>query len=339
MAEFSTDLHLRRTERRNVLAEARDHLLTTVEALTADGGARQEAESEAVARFGPAADLARRFDEEAVTEQTRQGAFRLPALGAALFVLFVILTTVQPVEPWADGEGPMSLRLEMMTAQLAMQVALPAGLLTVARAVRKRHRPVVLADDRTLIRRGATISITSAGVGAVLLVVLAVHRLTYLEAALWQKAGTALLVVAMLGVVAIAERTLWSTAQFERELVRADRSTGHDGGADELSSVPPGRVGRLVDGSVAVIDHVLSLMADRAPGLDLRRHPWRVCAVFCVLVAVWSAFFNENAGVDRLVYPGIEVTAVVLGFWLLGPALALRSPHHPDSAHVPASRP
>lgn len=164
--ELERELRLPRRLRRRVLAEAADHLHEATEAYVAEGMARDDAEWAAVAAFGPARGLARRFAEELATRSVSRAAWAACAAAVAFGLFFVTRVATGAV------------------AFFAVQVAFVAGLVTLVRLLRHHGDVAVPAAKLRLLQRGSALALACAAVtlpsppilAAVLLAALIVAR-------------------------------------------------------------------------------------------------------------------------------------------------------------------
>lgn len=138
-----------------VVAESRDHLIE----LAADEG-----EHRAVARFGPpqeiAVEVARVMQPVVLFRST---LVFLGALGLFVLPLYGIPENTLPPAPWAERPGYLTWKLYVSLG--AFGVALPAALIAVAAAWRRRRRTALVA----LGLAGVSLAV-SAAVGAILAV-------------------------------------------------------------------------------------------------------------------------------------------------------------------------
>jgi hypothetical protein len=145
--ELERELRLPAGLRRRVLAEAADHLHEATESYVAAGMSADEAGWAAVAAFGPARGLARRFADELAARAVGRAGWAAAAAAVAFGVLFALR---QP-------GGVIAL--------FAVQVAFVAGLVTLVRLLR-HHRDVdVPAAKLRLIQRGSALALGCAAVG------------------------------------------------------------------------------------------------------------------------------------------------------------------------------
>jgi hypothetical protein len=124
--------------RRRILAEAEDHLREA---------AVESGEEEAVARFGPARDVASRFAAPAAASASRLAALGLAALlGFAVVPGYALVENALPPAPWAEGAMPDHLLWKRNAVWLLLALAVPSA---IAALVLLRRRvslvPVVAA--------------------------------------------------------------------------------------------------------------------------------------------------------------------------------------------------
>jgi phage terminase large subunit-like protein len=145
--ELESELRLPGRLRRRVLAEAADHLHEATDAYVAEGMSRADAEWAAVAAFGPARGLARRFAEELATRSVSRAGWGACAAAIAFGLFFGVTARGGPV------------------AFFAVQVAFVAGLATLIRLLRHHGELAVPAAELRLIQRGSTLALGCAAVG------------------------------------------------------------------------------------------------------------------------------------------------------------------------------
>jgi hypothetical protein len=147
LSELDRELRLPRRLRRRVLAEAADHLHEAAAAYGAEGMDADDAEWAAVAAFGPARGLARRFADELATRAVGRAGWAAAAAAVAFGLLFA----------WRQPTDPLSL--------FAVQVAFVAGLVTLIRLLRHHGDVAVPAAKLRLIQRGSALALGCAGAG------------------------------------------------------------------------------------------------------------------------------------------------------------------------------
>jgi hypothetical protein len=147
LSELDRELRLPRRQRRRVLAEAADHLHEAAAAYVAEGMPADEAEWAAVAAFGPARPLARRFADELATLAVARAGWTT-AVAAIAFGLLCGLT--------ARG-GPVAF--------FTVQVTFVAGLVTLIRLLRHHGDVSVPPAKLRLIQRGSALALGCAAVG------------------------------------------------------------------------------------------------------------------------------------------------------------------------------
>jgi len=126
LGELRAALGVRGRLRQRVLEEAEGHLREAVEGGIAEGLTPLDAESKAVAKFGPAGLVAERFAAELASDRTRRA---IAATGASLaaFSLFFQLST--QTGALRDGSPLLAGPYEPV-AWLGVQVAIAVGALT-----------------------------------------------------------------------------------------------------------------------------------------------------------------------------------------------------------------
>jgi hypothetical protein len=250
LAELDHALGVPRGLRRRIVAEARDHLECAAAAGRADGLEPRAAAELAVAAFGAAGVVARRFAEELAVAGARRAS--LAALVAVwnyglLFAVSTQVASVRAASPFASDPADA-------IAWFAAQIAATCAALSALRAWRHRRDAAVPAGKLRYVNRGAAVA-----VGAVLVSVLADAA-----AAVGSPAGggtTRSLLIAGLAAVgaaaAVALAEVARSARRTRALARLDdRPAGDDVFEDLAVLVPPARAALAV----------------------LRAHPWRLCA-------------------------------------------------------------
>jgi hypothetical protein len=304
------ELRLRRAPRRRLLAEAEDHLRSSAEELVGGGRSAADAEREAVARFGAASDLARRFAHAAASSTARAAvawagvAFLAYAAAAMLFA----------------GVAPNWLRdfPHGAPSMLALQVAAVALAVTAVRALHRRRSLAIDEERLRLVANGALTAALAltAGAGAELLL-----ALTRPAAAPWADATALIAAFAVAAGVCIPAGLA--------AVVGHARASG----LGALPGRPAGTASRdyptLADDVEAVVP-MLGGLARTA----LRRPGWTCAAVAAaafVAVAV-AQLPGTDFQRDASVLPGalavglFEAAAVVAGYLALGRPLGLRKP-------------
>jgi hypothetical protein len=146
LSELDRELRLPRRARHRVLAEAADHLHEAADAYVAEGMPADAAEWAAVAAFGPARGLARRFADELATRTVGRAGW----IACAAAMVFGLLFASRPFYPFE---------------LFVVQVAFVAGLVTLIRLLRHHGDVTVPAAKLRLIQRGSALALGCAGVG------------------------------------------------------------------------------------------------------------------------------------------------------------------------------
>jgi hypothetical protein len=132
--------------RDRILAEAEAHLREAAD---------EVGEAEAVARFGPARDLAVRFAEPVARRAARIAALAPAALLAvALVPGYTIVENALPPAPWAEGDMPAHLLWKRNAVWLLLALALPPALAALA-CLRRAPALVPVAAAAALLPLGA----------------------------------------------------------------------------------------------------------------------------------------------------------------------------------------
>jgi hypothetical protein len=305
--ELDRELRVRRSPRRRLLAEAADHLYASADEVAASGLARDEAEQQAVRRFGDAAFVARRFAHAVASTAALMAliwattACTAYAVAAAAFILMA--------PDWLRDfpQGAPSM--------LALQVAVVALVVSALRALRPRKALLIDELLLRLIGNGVIIATLAVAGAAVLELLLAVTRPA---AAPWREAATIIAIYAVAAAAAfVAALVAVATLTRARALAAVPRPRG-----DEL----PLAVESLVD-DVAVaappLRPVVALMTSR---------PVAGCASTAALafvaMALVDAVGNGSAGhaseLGGAAATGLfEAIAVVVAYATLARALGL----------------
>lgn len=296
LRRLDEELRLNRAPRKRLLTEAEDHLCSVADELIADGRSAADAEREAVARFGAAAQVARRFAHAAASSTARTAVFwtGLAFLAYTVTALLFVFTAPSWLRDFPHGAPSM----------LALQVAGVAVALTAVRALHWRRSLVIDEERLRLVANGALVATLAVGAGAVGELLVA---LTRPAAAPW---GDAWPLIASFGVVAVVglPAVLAATAGYVR--------------ADALDSLParPVAGGRLTlaDDIAAVVPRL-----GRPVRAALQR-PGLTCAAIAV-TAFAAVVVVQPLVVASLVLGAFEATAIVIGYVTLGRPLGLRN--------------
>lgn len=254
---------------------------------------------DAEAQLGAPRDLARQFADELGTRLVRASAFRVFAAlafaGASLVVMLVAVTRVRvlmlssqnhtPTPGWA---API-----LMFAMLAGQVALAAGGTAVLRAWWLRDRPVISAQEATVLARRAAVGVAAGAVALLALPTIAVafHRQA---GSAWTTSAWILTGVAFSALLA-ALPTLWSAIRVRPEV---------DGEAGDLVSdlgplAPAGLTPTWIAGLVAL----------------------------AIVIALGLAGWVTDDPYDGIARGLFDAAACMTGFIVLGRYLGLRTSH------------
>lgn len=304
LAELERELKTRRAPRARLLAEVSDHLRASAAELAAAGVDAVAAEKEAVARFGAAALVARRFAHAVATTSARR-ALVWAATGWASYAVaagFFVLAAPSWLRDFPQGAPSM----------LALQVAAVALVVTAVRALRERKELLIDELRLRLVANGVVIAAAAIAAAALGELVLA---LTRPAPAPW---GDAVAVIAVYVVAALAALvgSLVAVAAAARAGLLAALPRPHDAVA------PAGAA--LVDDVAAAAPRLRPIVA------WLTARPRLACLAtaglaFVAMTAV--AVVDDGSGIGGAVATGlVEAAAVVLAYLTLGRALGLRAP-------------
>ncbi len=298
LAELLAHLRLPDGKRRRVVAEVEDHLACAAADLHAEGLDPDQAEHEAVRRFGPAGELARTFLEQ----EAARGAMRTAQAATVFALVCGALLIGAPGRSLFAGAFPFSV-----PAFVLGQVALVAGALTFVRAWRARREGGPRGARLTLVLRGTLVVLGCAAAGIVDALVRAL-----IAGHVWGVGGAAALVALLFGTMATGATLMRSR---RKALALPSAPTGPDQDVETLYGA----------------------LAACVPWLDPRRHPWRFAAIVSagagLALAAAHAMTEGGLSLHHLTQQlhgagliiGVETAASLLGFAVLGRYLGLRS--------------
>ena len=351
LLELLRELRMPSRRRRRILAEAEDHLGCAAADLHAAGLPVEEAEREAVRRFGPACELACVF----VEQEAAAAGKRLARAAGLLAAVFVVLALGSPGRVFPHGAFAGEL-----SAFVLGQVALVAGGLTLVRAWRAAPVGGLRGPRLGLVLRGALVVV---GCAAAMVAYETADVLARAFAGFGGWPAAALLPLAGLALgLGVTAATLVRSSRLARAARAAGAAIGRP--SDELTfdsypdplvdlravgvlaferlerRMPALRgVARHLEGLVRALPAQLTDRAPRVAGwLALRHHPWRFAVSVAITaglaLAVGHAFSEgglsaadlrgELLGAGLLVT--IEAVAALMGFAVLGRFLGIRPP-------------
>ena len=301
LRELERSLQVPARTRARIVAEARDHLLES---------AARHGERHAVEAFGPPAQLAHDFHLQLASASARRSSM-LTALALACSLLLLLLIGSGPVgdqAPWTNA-GVFGL-----VSFFAVQVAVVAGAIGIARWARYRREPLFPAERLGDIQRANAVALGC--IGAIVLaqaVGLVIHA-----GSLGDSAWTIALTVATAALMLV---TLAGTAAVGRALARSRPVAVND----------PRRDDALADLLAAA-----RLGVSLPEWIDLRAHPWRFCLLFATACGLAAAAGHAvlDGGVAqitaRMLLAGLAITtiegaAVFVAFAGLGRFLRIRA--------------
>lgn len=306
--QLDRELRVNRAPRKRLLAEAADHLEASAEEIAASGVGRGEAAQEAVARFGAAAVVARRFAHAAASTSAWTALVwaATACAGYAVAAAFFILTAPSWLRDFPQGAPSM----------IALQVAAVALVLSGIRAL--RFRGALLIDELRLrlIGNGVVIATGAVTAGPALELLLAMTRPA---PAPWRDAAAVIAAYAVAAAAALVTTFVAvATLARTRALAALPRPSG-----DEM----PAAVESLVD-DVAVaappLRPVAALITSRpVPGCIATA---ALAFVVMAVVDAWGSDFGHHASaLGGAAASGLfEAVAVVGAYLTLAHALGLR---------------
>ena len=307
--QLERELRLKRAPRRRLLAETADHLRCSAEDIAAEERVGvSEAERRAVARFGEAAVVARRFAHVAASTSARSTLAWVVAAFAAYSVAAIAFVAAAPSWLIDFPQGAPSV--------LALQVSFVALALSVLRAHRFRTTPAPDGPRLRLVASGMLVSTLAVAAAAGAELVLA---LTRPAAAPWSEATHWILlfaVAAAVGVVAGAAAIATAARASALDALPGQRAAGTSPAAASLVD----DVAAVIPALTAVAGYVVA-------------HPARTCALLAgvTFVAVTGAgvVSAELTGQTSVVIgagiPGLfETAAIVVAYLTLGRTLGIR---------------
>lgn len=310
LEQLDRELRVKRAPRTRLLAEAADHLHASADDIAASGVGRTEAEERAVARFGAAAVVARRFAHAAASTSARTALVWAATACAGYGVASAFFTLTGPSWLRDFPQGTPSV--------LALQLAAVALVLSAVRATRFRNALLIDELRLRLVANGATIatSVVAAAAGAELLL-----ALTRPAAAPWHDAAD------VIGIYAVAATaTLAATVAAVATLARARA----------LAALPRPTGAELPTAVASLVDDVAAAAPPLRPlAALLTSRPTVTCAVTAAcafaamtIVGVWGTEFSGHASalVGAAATGLFEAAAVVAAYLTLGRALGLRAP-------------
>ena len=257
--------------RRRILAESEDHL---------------RSDPDALARFGPAAELANTFAAELGTRASRRaavGAFAALAFAGAVFALSFVSAAFAG-RP-APDTWPLLAQIALPVLIVAPQVSFVAGGLALLRVLRRRET-VLPSEELTVINRRTGVALSSGLVTMAALAVIAIELRS--EVAGWWVALT-------LSGTAIAAPLLL------------------------LAALPTARATRFRP-------QVAGSAGDLFDDLGFRTDPWRFAAGVSIALGlvVFLVAAVQGDPFDGALNGAAEALACLGGFAVLGRYLALR---------------
>jgi hypothetical protein len=347
LAELDAELRVGRRLRARILAEAADHLHEATARELERGTPTAEAERRAVEAFGRPEDVAGRFHEQLAAASAHRSAVAAAALVVGFVALFAV-TTSGPAS--AHGGWANDLPYGLI-GWLGAQVAVVAAVLALVRSLRYRGAGVIPGERLADLWRASAVAVICVGAAALAEGAGALAHLSRVGESGWTLGLTAGAAVLALASLAAAGVVLGAVA---RARVLAPEGEPAEDALDDLLAVArlapryaEGRAPRLAGAlrRLGVWGAEAGRLVESSPALrrwlDLRRSPWRFCAVFAATCGIGFAASHaladgglsasvpsaaEIAGgvAAGLLIASIEAAAVALCFLLLGRFLGIR---------------
>jgi hypothetical protein len=338
LARLHRELRLPRRRRADVLAEAHDHLLCAVAALTRDGRSDGDGAREAVARYGSAQVVAQSHARARSGRATARLAGGVAASIASFVALFAATTQVPAVQAGIPATA-MTSGAAGVVGWIAVQLAVACGALTLIRCWRLRVLPAPRAGTLRLVNRSAATAVGAIGLSLVFDLAAFVRmpagqgQHAELVFGLWSLTMAAITGAAV--QVLVAHRRLRWLERYGAEAAREDALD--DIRETALAVLRLVAAAPIVGAPARVAERVVAgALAGRSPlARALRGRPWRFgagCAVLVGLLAggahlVAEGFPADGVGVALLVVliiTAIEGAAVLACYALLGRFLGIR---------------
>lgn len=279
------DIELRRAR---VPGARRRRILAEVRDHLAESG------PDGAARLGDPVALARSFAEESASATARIASLAIVAAVAVTLALWGAIALDVRSHPWLN-DFPGAL-----VAALAVQVAAVAAFIVLVRTVRYRGR--VPAAGLPLLTRASTVAAISLAIGLAVTMLAEANHLRLSQAGAWElavAAGLGLACALTLAAVGASARATYRARAFAAD-------DGEDVVADLIALAP------------------LRLARTPPPWLDLRRHPWRVCAALATFVFLAVAVAGFVRGAPSPAVGVVEALGIFAGFAAFGRLLGLR---------------
>ena len=289
--ELASGLHLGRRRCAAVLDEVLDHLSESANAAVRRGIAPLEAQINAVATFGVLEDVIRQFNAAAGARAMR----RIPMVTAATGIVVIsVFLSIARSQPRTGHSASVAMQVSFFAAILGFQLALAAGIRGASRAATVWRTSAAFANDRSLVRRSAVISMGALCMGALALTVnffFDARQGSHANAVALVAAGAAMNVVAIAGLVMSLHLRV------------------NPGDTDSHPAQDTPHVMFLGESIVA----------------RLYRHPVAACTLATFVASAWAINGSEATFPSALWWGIGEAITVIAAFIWLGPTLELRS--------------
>jgi hypothetical protein len=290
--EASLRLHPRR--RATVVAEVRDHFDDAVAHHLAAGMARDAAERQAVADFGPVATVAGPANAAAGTVAMRRAPLVAGAVGALVVVGLVLAAQGGAQRAQLTGARAVVGPVAFFAGAIAIELAFVSGLCAASRVLSSWRRAEAPSADRSFVlhhsARAAAFAGGAGGLWAISVQNGPIHQGGWRHGAVL--GGLALIVGGLVLATLLLPRL---------RINRHDEATAGD--------AAPSPVLALGERAIAVV----------------RRHPVPSCALVAVVAGAGAMSHAETSVLAALPWGIGQALAVVVGYVWLGPSLGLRA--------------
>jgi uncharacterized membrane protein len=286
LARLDSELRrMRAAHRGRILSEVRDHLL--------------EAGPDGPERLGDPGELAATFAVASASATVSTASRTVAAVVVITLGLWAAIALDVRSHPWLN-DFPGAL-----VAALSVQVAAVAAFVVVVRTVRYRGR--VPGHALPLLARANAVAAASVSIGLAVTALAEAQHLQPARAGIWE--------IAVAGTLAAVCALTLVAAGASAHAVRRARAFSADAQDDVVADI------------LALVPSHLAGPAGRAsafPWLDLRGHPWRVCATLSAVVFVAIAVAGFVRGEPSPAVGVVEALGIFAGFAVFGRLLGLR---------------
>ncbi len=292
--DLSARLKVGRKKRDEILEEVRDHLLQSVESLSAHESSSMDAESQAVTAFGPLTLIASQFNADAGAKATRRAPIIALTTGASVVAVFLLAVINQPK---TTALANLPQQITFFLSVIAFQFALVAGVCGLSRSVATWKTSASSGTGRAYVKRCITVSMIALSIGTATMAanfIFDMHRGTPRSGMVLTVGASSMVLVAVIGLTSVIKLPVNSSSE------NLDLHSSHPRALFEIG------------------ESTINLV---------RRFPF-LSSLFTVLAAsAWVMAHAESSTFIGAFPWGIaEAISVIAGFLFLGRTLGLRPP-------------